>query len=187
MTEVWVPDEARKVLRDLVRAREDTKEDQIQAQHRLSKFFLRHELAAPKGIKKWGSKHREWLDSLTWKNHAQQTVFQEYLHQLDEIDGRLKRLEAEIHLQATESEHAPVIQALQTMRGVAEVNAVMVVAEVGKFSRFRNPKQLICGISSRRAFKWCKSVERQNHENRKYPFTSCLRSSCLELSPQTGC
>ncbi len=50
-------------------------------------------------------------------------VFQEYLHHLDEIDGRLKRLDAAIHLEATESERAPVIQALQTLRGVAEVTA----------------------------------------------------------------
>jgi transposase len=70
-------------------------------------------------------------------------VFQEYLHHLDEIDGRLKRLEAAIHLEAIESEKAPVIQALQTLRGVAEVVATSLVAEVGDFRRFHNPKQLM--------------------------------------------
>ncbi|GED18214.1 transposase [Aneurinibacillus migulanus] len=42
-----------------------------------------------------------------------------------------------------QSEHAPVIQALQTLRGVAEVTAVTLVAEIGQFSRFINPRQLI--------------------------------------------
>lgn len=70
-------------------------------------------------------------------------VFQEYLHQIDEIEGRLSRLENAIHLEATESDYTPVIQALQTLRGVAEVTAVSLVAEVGNFSRFRNPAQLM--------------------------------------------
>ncbi len=87
--------------------------------------------------------HRRWLDSLTWTDRREQIVFQEYLHQLDEIEGRLKRLDAAIHLEATESERAPVIQALQTLRGVAEVIATSLVAEIGEFRRFRNPKQLM--------------------------------------------
>jgi transposase len=59
------------------------------------------------------------------------------------MDARINRLEEEIHAQATESSHAPVIQALQTLRGVAEITAVTLVAEVGKFSRFQSPRQLM--------------------------------------------
>lgn len=38
---------------------------------------------------------------------------------------------------------APVVAALQAMRGVALVAAVTVVAEVGDFRRFANPRQLM--------------------------------------------
>ncbi len=38
---VWVPDEGSEALRDLVRAREGAKADQLRAWHRLSKFLLR--------------------------------------------------------------------------------------------------------------------------------------------------
>jgi transposase len=38
---------------------------------------------------------------------------------------------------------APVVEAIQAMRGVAFVVAVTVVAEVGDFSRFANPRQLM--------------------------------------------
>ncbi|MCM2533965.1 transposase [Neobacillus pocheonensis] len=55
----------------------------------------------------------------------------------------MKRIEAQIHEEALQSEHAPVIQALQTLRGVAEVTAVTLVAEIGQFSRFSNPRQLM--------------------------------------------
>lgn len=68
-------------------------------------------------------------------------VYQEYLHHLDEIEGRFKRLEATIHLEAMESERDLVILALPTLKVVAEVIATSLVAEVGEFRRFRNPKQ----------------------------------------------
>ena len=43
LTAVWVPDEGAESLRDLVRAREAAKQDQLRARHRLSKFLLRME------------------------------------------------------------------------------------------------------------------------------------------------
>ncbi|GMA64859.1 IS110 family transposase [Alicyclobacillus fastidiosus] len=143
LTSVWVPQEDDEGLRDLVRTREDAKEDQLRTRHRLLKFLLRWGLRTPKGIRNWTPKHRKWLDTLQFTNRAQRMAFQEYLHQLDEIDGRIQRLEQEIHVQATDSFHAPVIQALQTLRGVAEVTATSLVAEIGQFSRFSNPRQLM--------------------------------------------
>src|ERR1019366_9830557 len=42
LTAVWVPDAEHEALRDLVRAREAAKKDQLRARHRLGKFLLRH-------------------------------------------------------------------------------------------------------------------------------------------------
>src|SRR5438309_159725 len=42
LTAVWVPDAAHEALRDVVRAREAAKEDQLRARHRLGKVLLRH-------------------------------------------------------------------------------------------------------------------------------------------------
>lgn len=55
-------------------------------------------------------------------------MFQEHLHHLDEIEGCMKRFEAAIHMEAFESEKASVIQALQMLRGAAEVIATSLVA-----------------------------------------------------------
>ena len=49
---VWVPDAAHEALRDLVRAREAAKADQLRARNRLSKFLLRQGRRAP-----WGHRH----------------------------------------------------------------------------------------------------------------------------------
>src|ERR1700681_1132038 len=61
LTAVWVPDEGSEALRDLVRAREAAKQDQLRARHRLSKFLLRHGRRAPAGIKVWTQKHQQWI------------------------------------------------------------------------------------------------------------------------------
>lgn len=141
MTSVYVPTEEDEALRDLIRAREDAKEDQLRARHRLTKFLLRHDIHPPKGVRKWTVKYREWLNSLDFSNNCMKMVLQEYLHTLHEIEERLKRFEVEIHIQATESSHAPVIQALQTLRGVAEITATTIVAEIGSFGRFSAARQ----------------------------------------------
>ena len=38
---------------------------------------------------------------------------------------------------------APVVDALQAMRGIALITAVVLVAEVGDFTRFASPRQLM--------------------------------------------
>src|SRR6202008_252003 len=53
LTAVWVPDAAHEALRDLVRAREAAKRDQLRARHRLAKFLLRQGRRAPQGLTAW--------------------------------------------------------------------------------------------------------------------------------------
>jgi len=143
LTSVWVPDETHESLRDLIRARHDVREDLQRVRQRLVHFLLRHEIRPPQGVRNWTVKHRTWLNSLTFEKTTLRIVFQEYFHSIYEVEERLKRIEAQIHEEAIESEHAPVIQALQTLRGIAEVTAVTLVAEIGQFSRFSNPRQLM--------------------------------------------
>src|SRR5436305_8758990 len=64
LTPVWVPDAAHEALRDLVRAREDAKQDQQRARQRLGKFLLRHRAQAPDEVKKkWTAKYMTWMKS----------------------------------------------------------------------------------------------------------------------------
>ena len=53
LTAVWVPDAAHEALRDLVRAREAAKKDQLRARHRLGKFLLRHGRRPSSGMHAW--------------------------------------------------------------------------------------------------------------------------------------
>src|SRR3989304_1102999 len=51
LTAVWVPSKEHEALRDLVRAREAAKKDELRARHRLGKFLLRHGVRRPENTK----------------------------------------------------------------------------------------------------------------------------------------
>lgn len=145
LTSVYVPTEEDEALRDLVRAREDAKEDELRAKHRITKLLLRYGIRPPveAGKKNWSSKYRQWIMTLKFHYSPLRIAFQEYLQNLNEIEERVKRLEEEIQVQGTEGVHAPMIQALQSLRGVALITAAGLVAEIGSFKRFKSPKQLM--------------------------------------------
>ena len=70
LTPVWVPDAAHEALRDLVRAREAAKKDQLRARHRLGKFLLRHGRRPPTAMKAWTQAHLTWVKSAVHFEHA---------------------------------------------------------------------------------------------------------------------
>jgi transposase len=143
LTATWIPDEQHEALRDLVRAREDGVEDRLRARHRLGKFLLRNGLTPPAGVRAWSVRHRQWLDGLRWQDRAQELVFNEYRHTLEEIAQYIMRLEKELGARAQSSPHAQTIAALQAMRGIKLITAVTIVSEVGEISRFQTPRQLM--------------------------------------------
>jgi transposase len=61
LTAVWVPDEGSESLRDLVRAREAAKQDQLRARHRLSKFLPRTGQRPAAGVKSWTQPYMAWV------------------------------------------------------------------------------------------------------------------------------
>jgi len=140
---VWVPDEAQEALRDLVRAREDVIEDRLRKRHQLSKFLLRLELRPPEKTRAWSTKFTAWLQGLKLSQPAQQIVLREYIHALHEVETRLQRLEAELAEMAQNCPHTAVIAALQSLRGVGQLTAVTLVAELGDLTRFDTAQQLM--------------------------------------------
>lgn len=152
LTPVWVPDAAHEALRDLVRAREAAKADQLRARHRVGKLLLRQGRRAPAGMKSWGVRHLQWLRQQSFEQPAQQCTLEDYLHEMEHQGQRVARLERSIDsaVQSVPEKMGAVIAALQSLRGVAKVSAVTLVAELGEISRFSHPRQLMsyCGVVS---------------------------------------
>jgi transposase len=145
LTPVWVPDAAHEALRDLVRAREAAKKDQLRARHRLGKFLLRRGLKAAAGIKQWTVKHVAWVKTLHFEHPAQEAAFLDYVHELEHACERIARLERAIEqaIEAAPPDMRALIHGLQALRGVSSLTAATLVAEVGPPSRFPRPKQLM--------------------------------------------
>lgn len=143
LTPVWVPSDEDEALRDLVITREDRKEDLLRGKHRLQKFLLRHGIDEPEGTRRWTKPYYSWLRSLEFDLPTLKAAFEEYLLAIQETEQWIRRLEEEISRCASESVHAPVIQALQALRGFKEIAATAITAEIGEFGRFAKPTQLM--------------------------------------------
>jgi transposase len=153
LTPVWVPDPAHEALRDLVRARLAAKRDQLRARNRLSKFLLRQGRRVPQGVTPWGTRHLAWVKQQSFEQAAQQATLLDYLHEVEHEAERIVRLERLIDtaIETLPQKMRAVIDALQSLRGIAKVSAVSIMAELGEVSRFEHPRQLMgySGIVSR--------------------------------------
>jgi transposase len=139
---IYVPDATDEAMRDLVRAREDALVISTQAKHRLKAFLLRQGRRYP-GREGWTLPYRRWLADLSFPTAAQHTALQEYRDTIDETERRLERLTEQLR-QLTPTWHwAPVVAALQALRGVAFITAVALVAELGDLTRFGHPRELM--------------------------------------------
>jgi transposase len=145
LTAVWVPDAATEALRDLVRAREVGKQDQLRARHRLGKFLLRHGRHRPDGVRSWTRRHQQWLAQQTFESAPLQLVYDEYRASLALHTDRVARLtEAVERAVATLAPpQQAVVAGLATLRGVRLVSAATLVSELGTFRRFASPRQLM--------------------------------------------
>ncbi len=144
LSPVWVPSQAHEALRDLVRAREDAVEDRLRMRNRISKLLLRMDIHPPTHMKKsWTLSYMQWLTSLQLGQPAQKVVLHEYVLGLHQITERISRLEQEIKLLTTQSDLAPLIFALQALRGVELVTAATIVTESGDMLHFDKPRQFM--------------------------------------------
>jgi transposase len=139
---IYIPGPDDEAFRDLVRAREDAVASQTRARHRLKALLLRHGYRYA-GQAGWTFRYRQWLSNVKFPTAAQQIAFQEYLDSIGEAQLRVERLTEEIRKLLPEWKRAPVVAALQALRGVSVITAVTLVAEIGDIGRFDNPRELM--------------------------------------------
>jgi transposase len=139
---VWVPDERHEALRDLVRARDAAAKDYRVKRQNVSSFLLRYGLHFP-GKKTWGRTHMNWLTSIKLEHHEQRIAFEEMLLAVRQVRERIERLQQTMRDAVPDWSLASVVEALQALRGMDVVGAIVFLAELGDLSRFENPRQLM--------------------------------------------
>jgi transposase len=142
LTPIYVPDTEDEAMFDLTRARNDARMAARQAKQRLHSFLLRNECICH-CMKKWTKTRFNCLAKLKMKHPAQQVAFQEYIDAVNECTERITSLDEQILHAAEEWRWEPTVKALQALRGVSLLTAVDMVAEIGYFNRFHNPRDLI--------------------------------------------
>ncbi|QAB01055.1 MULTISPECIES: IS110 family RNA-guided transposase [Agrobacterium tumefaciens complex] len=139
LTAVWVPDEGHEAMRDLVRARAAAVETLRVHRQQISAFMLKHGRIYPRK-KAWTMRYLCWLQEQQFDHPAHQIALQEMV---EAVRVSKERVGTVIEEFVPNWSLAPVIRALQTLRGVDLIVAVTFATEVGDVSRFESPRQLM--------------------------------------------
>jgi len=142
LTLVTIPSVEREQLRDLVRCREDIRADLVRARHRIGNFLLRREIYWEGTGEAWTRKHRSWLTSIKFADHASRSTLADYLHAHDVLISRRDQVEADLATLALTAPCAPTLARLRCLRGIDTLSALGLCAEIGEWERFDHPDQL---------------------------------------------
>jgi transposase len=141
LTAVWVPEPAHEAMRDLVRARAVAVHAVRRARQQLSGYLLRHDRIYSR--KAWTGAHRRWLAELKFEHAAQRIVLEDYINAVGAAEHRRDGLTEQIRELLPSWSLAPIVEAVQALRGVAVIVATIIVAELGDPRRFDSPRQLM--------------------------------------------
>ena len=139
---VWIPDPADEAIRDLARAREDAVNARTQVRQQLKGFLLRHDVRYVCKTS-WSKSFYRWLSTLSFERLETQTAFTEYWQAVSAADERVARLTTALANSVQGWRFEPVVQALQALRGIDQISAIGLVAEIGDIGRFAHPRQLM--------------------------------------------
>ncbi len=141
LTAVKIPAAETEAMRDLERARDDAKNSERTVRHQLDKFLLRHGRIWSKT--KWSRLHWSWIKQQVFPAEALRRVLADNIRAVEEATVRVERLEKDIEELVETWSLAPLVRALQALRGVRLITAVILAAEIGDFTRFATPRQLM--------------------------------------------
>jgi len=136
LTAIHIPTEQEEAARDLLRCREDIRADLLRARHRLSKFLLRHGRRFTATKKAWSKRHDAWLRAHTWPLPALDQTHRAYLRAVDEVLARLRDVETDLQALLALEPLRPRVQRLRCFRGIDDLTALTIAAELGDPHRF---------------------------------------------------
>lgn len=139
LTPIRVPSAEEEAIRDLVRLREDLKQDVLRARHRLSKFLLRHGRIYEG--RSWTGAHTRWLNAQEFSHPAEQSTFSHYRTALDLRLAQLAGLERDLEVYSSGPPFGEMVSRLVCLRGISHLSALTIACEVVDFARFGSPEE----------------------------------------------
>jgi transposase len=146
LTAIHLPTDQEEAVRDLLRCREDIRADLLRARHRLSKFLLRHGRRFTATKSAWSRRHHAWLRAQTWPLPALTQTHEAYLRAVDEAVARLRAVEAQLQALVTLEPLRTRVQRLRCFRGMDDITALTIAAELGDARRFPSARGLMAYV-----------------------------------------
>jgi transposase len=157
LPEVWLAPEEIRDLRGLVRYRKQLVEQRKEVKLRIRAILRQDRIKLDSQIRHlWTKLGLQWLASIGSFAAHTQWIFDRHLKDLNRLSAAI--VESDERIEEVVSRDL-LAQHLLKKKGVGNFTAAVMRAEIGKFTRFRNGKQLarFCGVSPRN----CSSGERQ--------------------------
>jgi transposase len=142
LTGVHVPDEAEEAVRDLLRCRDDIREDVVRWRHRLVKFLFRHGHVYRTGTH-WRQAHWTWVRAQRFERPELRLTFEAILFAVEQAQARLTELDREVATIAERPPYREPVGWLRCFRGIDTLGAMVLLAEIVDFQRFRTPRELM--------------------------------------------
>jgi transposase len=142
LTAIHVPTEAEEGVRDLTRGRDDVRADVVRWRHRVLKVLARHGRVYQAG-KNWSQAHWSWIRAQRFEDPALTRTLEASLEALDQAWRRRADLDRAIESIADDPRYREPVGALRCFRGINTLSAMILVAEIVDFHRFRRPRALM--------------------------------------------
>jgi transposase len=143
LTAIHIPTEQEEAARDLLRCREDIRADLLRARHRLSHFLLRHGRRFTATKKAWTKRHAEWLQAQRWPLPALEQTHRASVRAVDEAVARLHTVDLELRDLLTLEPLRGRVDRLRCFRGIDDLTALTIAAELGDPRRFPRAPSLM--------------------------------------------
>lgn len=173
---VWLAPEGIRELRRLVRFRQQLSQERRDAKLRLRALLREHRIVEPSG-KPWTKRWLAWLAMCDGLGTQSRWLRDQYLRCLERCEEDIRMVERRLAL--VTKDDAEVSRLLE-QPGIGPVTAWTLRAEIGRFDRFNNGKQLarFCGLSPRNA----SSGQRQADAGLIKAGNAMLRATLIEAA-----
>jgi len=143
LTTIHIPTEQEEAARDLLRCREDIRADLLRARHRLSHFLFRHGRRFTLTKRAWTKRHAQWLQAQRWPLPALEHTHRAYVRAVDEALARLHAVDQDLRDLLTLEPLRPRVERLRCFRGIDDLTALTIAAELGDPRRFPTAPSLM--------------------------------------------
>lgn len=137
---VRIPSEAEEAARELVRLREQLRQDLLRARHRVTKLLLRHGRAWQRAGNTWTRDHHAWIGAQQFEQAETGIVLAELVANVDGLLARRAVLDERLARVAQRPELWPTVSRLRCFRGVDTLTALALQLEIVDWQRFRPAK-----------------------------------------------